>query len=300
MNLERPRVLVVDDAPSNLHILCRGLGKEFQCETASNGLAALEKIKADPPDLVLLDILMPGMDGYEVCRRLKADKATRSIPVIFLTALDDADEEAKGLELGAVDYVTKPFRIPIVQARVRNHVEMKRHRDLLERHALLDALTGIPNRRNFDDALVKEWRRSWRNGSSLALIIADIDYFKDYNDHYGHRAGDICLRQVAQTIAATVRRPSDIVARYGGEEFAVILPSTDVEGALVVAHSIQDAVNGLNLPHTCSAVGDCLTVSQGVAAIIPDPNGEPHDLIEAADKALYKAKKAGRNRLATA
>jgi diguanylate cyclase (GGDEF)-like protein len=300
VTLERPKVLVVDDAPSNLHILCRGLGKDFQCETASNGRAALEKIKADPPDLVLLDILMPGMNGYEVCRRLKADKATRSIPVIFLTALDDADEEAKGLELGAVDYVTKPFRIPIVQARVRNHVEMKRHRDLLERHALIDALTGIPNRRNFEEALSKEWRRSSRQHASLALIIADIDYFKNYNDHYGHRAGDICLRQVAQAIASAVKRPSDIVARYGGEEFAVILPSTEIEGALVVAHAIQNAVNSLKLPHCCSDVGECLSVSQGLAAMIPDSKEEPHAIIEAADKALYKAKKGGRNRLITA
>jgi diguanylate cyclase (GGDEF)-like protein len=287
-------VLVVDDAVSNLRILCQGLEREFVCETAGDGPTALEMVHSNPPDLVLLDILMPGMDGYEVCRRLKADDATRYIPVIFLTALDDENDEAHGLELGAVDYVAKPLRMPIVQARIRNHVEMKRRRDLLEQHALIDCLTGIPNRRNFDETLAREWRRAMRKNTDLALVIADIDFFKGYNDHYGHRAGDACLREVAQAMAQALKRPSDMPARYGGEEFAAILPSTDLEGAMVVAQAIHEAVDDLNLDHACSQAGDCISVSLGVSACRPDEKRRPLELVEAADQAMYQAKRSGR------
>lgn len=295
--LARPRLLLVDDVKANLLLLAKALGQDYECRLATEGASALEQAFSEPPDLILLDVMMPGLDGYEVCRRLKADPRTMNIPVIFLTHLNEEEDEKTGLEAGAIDYITKPFRLPIIKARVRNHLELKRRGDLLEQLAGMDGLTGVPNRRRFDEALLAEWNRTRRHGASLALILLDIDFFKSYNDHYGHPQGDDCLRKVAAVLAATLQRASDTLARYGGEEFAAILPETTLESAVGTAELMRRRVMGLAIPHAYSEVATCVTVSLGVAVCIPDGRNAAADLVEVADSALYQAKHAGRNRV---
>jgi diguanylate cyclase (GGDEF)-like protein len=240
---------------------------------------------------------MPDMDGYEVCRRLKADKRTRNIPVIFITTMGQEEDETKGFEAGAVDYIIKPFSKAIVKARVSTHLELKRNRDIFQTLSSLDGLTGIPNRRRFDETLDMEWRLAMRESVWLSLIMIDIDYFKKFNDEYLHLAGDECLRRVARTLSESVRRPMDIVARYGGEEFAAILPRTNREGAKQVAETMRNNVCSLNIPHIRSLVNHVVTISLGTATVIPSASLSPDVLIKTADKALFEAKEQGRNRV---
>ena len=289
----RPTVLIVDDVPTNIQVLGEALIEECEILVATNGEDALE-VAGDPerPDLILLDVLMPGLDGYEVCEQLKADPWTATIPVIFVTA---KSEEARGLGIGAVDYVTKPFSMAIVQARVRTHLELKRHRDALEEQTRRDGLTGIANRRRFDEHLALAWRHGSREAHPVSLLLADIDYFKRYNDHHGHLAGDDCLRRVARALAACPQRPLDVVARYGGEEFGCILPGTDLPGALRVARTMREAVADLELVHGSSPAAEYVTVSVGAATLQPSRARSLQDLIRQADVALYDAKRAGRN-----
>jgi diguanylate cyclase (GGDEF)-like protein len=294
---ERLTVLAIDDAPANLKLLGQILGQEYRFLLATSGLAGLDIAVAQRPDLILLDVMMPDVDGYAICEQLKANPHTRAIPVIFITALKEETDEARGLEIGAIDYVTKPFSPAIVQARIRNHLELKRYRDLLEGLAATDGLTGIPNRRQFDQTLEREWRSAIRRQSGIALVLMDIDFFKIYNDRYGHLQGDECLRQVARALGAGPRRPTELVARYGGEEFGCILPDTDLAGAVHVAEELLGAVRALRLAHAGSAVADHVTLSLGAACIIPSV-GEPFSaLIAGADERLYAAKKNGRNQV---
>jgi diguanylate cyclase (GGDEF)-like protein len=293
---ELSRILIVDDERYNIKVLTDLLRESHKIMAAKTGEQALNAAQGpNPPDLILLDIMMPGLDGYKVCKRLKADSLTMHIPVIFVTALDASDDEAKGFEIGAVDYITKPFKPVIVKARVRTHIQLKRKTDLLDRMALLDGLTEIPNRRNFDVTLEKEISRAARSKSFLSLILMDIDFFKKYNDHYGHVAGDSCLRQVAKAVEGVKKRGSDFAARYGGEEFAMILPGSDMEGAMQLAEDVRCAVAALNIQHMTSDVVEYVSLSLGVATTLPDQKISPVDLLNAADKALYQAKADGRN-----
>lgn len=293
----RPQLLLVDDVRANLLLLAKALGQDYECRLATDGAAALDQALANPPDLILLDVLMPGMNGYEVCRRLKEEPRTMNIPVIFLTTLSDEEDEKAGLEAGAIDYVAKPFRLPIVKARVRNHLELKRRGDLLENLAGLDGLTGIANRRRFDETLAVEWHRAQRAKFSVAIILLDIDFFKPYNDHYGHPQGDDCLRRVAGGLTTTLRRASDFLARYGGEEFVAILANCEMTEALAVAEQMRERIAELAIPHGYSRVASYVTISLGVAARVPELTDVAADLIAAADAALYQAKRAGRNRV---
>jgi diguanylate cyclase (GGDEF)-like protein len=294
----RQRILIVDDMPTNIRILGEALRQDYAVSVATDGDQALAAaLGATSPDLVLLDIMMPGMDGYEVCRRLKADPAGKAIPVIFVTALGEAVDEERGLSLGAVDYIAKPFSVPVVLARVRNHLELARKTRMLERLALVDGLTEVANRRNLDETLDREWRRARRDSTSLAAIMCDIDHFKAYNDNYGHGAGDVCLRQVARTLAHTVARPGDVLGRYGGEEFLALLPDTTLAAARDVAERMRQAVFDRALPHAHSSAADRVTLSLGVAAQVPADVDTAESLLKAADQALYRAKNAGRNRV---
>jgi len=260
---ERSTVLIVDDTPASIKILNEALSPEFDVVFALDGREGLEIARQCRPDLILLDVVMPGVDGYEVCRRLREDERTKTIPVIFVTARTDAEAEEYGLNLGAVDYVTKPYQLPIVRARVRNHVSLKRKADLLESLASLDGLTGIPNRRRFDQILESEWKRSARTGAALSVLLLDVDYFKQYNDHFGHGAGDRCLKQIAATVLSSLARPADIGCRYGGEEFAAVLPDTDLEGARQVAERVRRQVEALAIPQSPSSFIDRVTISIG-------------------------------------
>lgn len=301
-DFEKPVVLIVDDVPINIQVLAEALKSDYRIRVASSGEDALRMALRPPlPDLILLDVMMPDMDGYEVCRRLKDDPASQGIPVIFVTARDDAADEERGLQLGAIDYIAKPFRLPIVRARVRNHILLKQKNDMLERLALVDGLTGIPNRRNFDQRFAGEWRRASRDAQSLALVMADIDHFKQYNDHYGHGMGDTCLRRVARTLQNSLTRPADLVARYGGEEFIALLPETGLEGAREVAERMRQQVEALNLPHDYSSTAKVITVSLGYAAVaLPAGSQSPEWLLQKVDESLYLAKAQGRNCVSTA
>lgn len=290
-------VLAVDDVPANLKMLGQILGPQYRYLCATNGQAGFELAVAQRPDIILLDVMMPDIDGYEICTRLKADARTQSIPVIFLTALKDETDETRGLEIGAIDYITKPFCPAIIQARVRNHLELKRYRDMLERMSFTDGLTGLSNRRFFDDFLEREWRGAIRNGTAISLILMDIDHFKLYNDHYGHLQGDACLRNVGEALLAAARRPSEMVARYGGEEFACVLTDPPPEGAGTLAGLLLESVVGLKLPHAASSVSDHVTLSLGAATMRPVVNQPCTSLITRADELLYQAKRNGRNQV---
>jgi diguanylate cyclase (GGDEF)-like protein len=289
------RLLVVDDDPNNIRLLANLFDSSYDILFATNGKKALDIALQERPDLILLDVMMPEMDGYQVCEQLKNDPLTADIPIIFITAHNNVEEEIRGLEIGAADYISKPFCPGIVKIRVRNQIELKRSRENLIRLAITDGLTGIPNRRYFDEQLAREWQRASRMSDSLAIAMIDVDWFKKYNDYYGHQAGDDCLRQVAKLLACTAQRGGDFVARYGGEEFALILPTTYGQAALTVVENACRALSDLNLPHCDSDFGK-VTLSGGVAVGIPSTDKSAEDLIHQADEALYTAKNSGRNK----
>jgi diguanylate cyclase (GGDEF)-like protein len=293
-------ILLVDDAPTNIQMLNETLKDGYHLFFATNGRDALRIASESVPDLILLDVIMPDMDGYEVCRTLKTDPILRNVPIIFITAMNQQEDEAIGLELGAVDYITKPFNPTIVRLRIRNQIELKRQRDLLTRLSHLDGLTGIPNRRALDEALEREWRRGTRSLRPLSLLMMDIDHFKAYNDSCGHLAGDDCLRTVAQSLKVTLGRAADFVGRYGGEEFLAVLPETDQIGAQIVASEIFEGIAQLAIPHPASPLGKTVTASIGVATAIADREHQHTWLLQKADSALYQAKLEGRNRIVTA
>lgn len=294
----KPNILIVDDEPINLKILETALKEEYNVRTASNGKNAL--IIADsenPPDIILLDIIMPEMDGYEVFERLKESSKTREIPVMITTAMKEEKSEEIGLKLGAVDYVTKPYNLPVLKARIKNHITMKRNRDLQKENSMTDELTQIANRRKFDEMLSIAWNNEKRLGNPLSLLMIDIDFFKNYNDTYGHLKGDECLVKVAQALKKNLNRPRDLVARWGGEEFVCILPDTNLNGAMEVAEDLRKAIMELGIPHESSRVENVVTVSIGVATIKPSDEYEAESLIKKSDKALYSAKGKGRNQV---
>ncbi len=293
---KKSTVLAIDDAPANLKLLAQILATDHRFLLSTSGADGLEIAVTQRPDLILLDVVMPDMSGHEVCLQLKSNPLTQNIPVIFVTSLKDQTDEAHGLEIGAIDYITKPFCAPVVKARVRNHLELKKYRDLLESQATTDGLTGIPNRRNFDIALEREWRSAIRRKSDIAIILIDIDFFKLYNDHYGHLLGDECLRNVAQTLVTSARRPSEVVARYGGEEFACILPDTDAAGAAHVAADLLERVRNANISHAASKVAEHVTLSLGVVSCQPQVGDSAAALLQRVDDQLYAAKRGGRNR----
>jgi diguanylate cyclase (GGDEF)-like protein len=293
--MKRPVILIVDDEVSNIEILSAALEDDFEICFATSGEEAYALLRAVMPDLVLLDVLMPGVNGYDVCRRIKADGMLADIPIIFTTALGQETDQLVGLGLGAIDYLTKPVSPAIVLARVRNHLEMKRMRDQLAELAVTDALTGLGNRRRLETALTSEWSRLSRTGGNLSAIILDIDFFKRFNDRYGHTAGDQCIVQVAAALNRAVRRAADLTIRYGGEEFACVLPECEHEEAMQIAHNIRDRVEALGIPHGGSDTASFVTVSVGVATCICRPDVSPNSWLSAADLQLYLAKAAGRN-----
>jgi len=297
------RILIVDDDPVMVRVLARILAPMGEILFATDGESALRMVRERSPDAVLLDVEMPGMSGFDVCRAIKADTGNEDLPVLFVSGHTDIETEAKGLEAGAVDYIMKPPSPPIVRARVRTQLILRERTRQLLRLASIDGLTGLANRRSFDEALDEEWRRARRNRTPLSLALIDIDYFKLYNDHYGHQAGDDCLKSVAGTLAHAAERPGELVARYGGEEFAVVLPLCDAATARALAEKMRTRVVELALPHAGSRIGDRVTISCGVATVLGDNGDDGHGmpdeaaLITAADQALYAAKEAGRNRV---
>jgi len=295
--MTKATILIVDDEASNIEIMNAVLEDDYEICFATSGQEALDVARMAQPDLVLLDVLMPGIDGFEVCRRLKKDPLLADIPVVFTTGLGDTEDEMRGLSLGAIDYVTKPIQPAILRARVGNHVELKRLRDQLATMAVTDALTGLSNRRHLERALHTETARLARTKDWLSVIMVDIDFFKQFNDTYGHPAGDRCIMMVAAALTRAVKRTTDVPARYGGEEFACILPGTDLESAQLVAQEIRLQIQSLNIPHAQSQVSPFLTVSIGVASARCLPKSQADRWISEADSQLYRSKQLGRDRI---
>jgi diguanylate cyclase (GGDEF)-like protein len=289
-------VLIVDDENANIMALTHILSPVYTVYAAKNGQKAIEAAERYLPDVILLDIIMPEMDGYAVIAALKNSEKMREIPVVFITGLNNADNEEKGLALGAADYISKPFSPAIVKLRVKNQIKMLNQLRIIEQISMLDQLTSIPNRRGFDSRMDMEWIRAIRENTLISMLIMDVDKFKVYNDTYGHQQGDVVLQAVAITIAQSLNRPGDFSARWGGEEFVVLLPNTDLNGALHIAEKIRLNVSNLSIP--CADGTDTkVTVSIGVKTQAPHQNSSRDSFITEADKALYKAKESGRNRV---
>ncbi|WP_255367329.1 diguanylate cyclase [Dyella sp. OK004] len=286
----------MDDQPINIRALHQVFSEDHEVFMAMNGKDAVAFCERTPPDLVLLDIVMPGTSGLEVCRELKANPFTADIPVIFVTAQDNPEEESACWDAGAVDFITKPINPQTTRNRVRAHLTLKRQADVLRCLAWIDGLTSIPNKRQFDERMQQELRRCQRESIHLAVAVIDIDYFKAFNDTYGHLSGDDCLKNVAQVIHRCMQRAGDIAARTGGEEFTCILPGLDPGGAREIAERIQQAVSALDISHA-HGIGNKVTVSVGVGSVVPDLEVSAESLIEKADQMLYAAKHAGRARV---
>lgn len=303
-------ILLVDDDPTVITVLGQVLQDYGRVRFACSGSEALHMMQTFPIDLVLLDIELPGMSGFEVCSAMKAAPQLAEIPVIFLTGHDDAERELEGLQLGAADFVTKPARPAQVAARVAIQRRLHELTKALRKAAATDPLTGIANRRHFDEALQREWLRARRTGTSLSLLMIDVDHFKTYNDFYGHLEGDQCLRAVARALTRVVHRPADLLARYGGEEFAILLPDTQGRGGCAVARYALQEVRAAQLPHAKSPLGAQVSISVGVSGYeagdhdertnqrresLLESRSSVSELVAAADQALYAAKAGGRN-----
>ncbi|BAZ50684.1 response regulator receiver modulated diguanylate cyclase [Nostoc sp. NIES-4103] len=298
-------VLVVDDEQFNRMQLRLFIEKEgYQIAEAQNGREALRVVQQLHPDIVLLDAMMPDMDGFECCAQLQSLDCSKYTPVLMITGLEDQESVDRAFAAGAIDYVTKPIHWAVLRQRVKRLIQqsqLQQKQEIvnqeLKRLATIDGLTQIANRRKFEEYFSQEWRRMAREQKPLSLILCDVDYFKAYNDTYGHRAGDRCLQKVAKAIQSAARRSVDLVARYGGEEFAVVLPNTNTKGATQVAQAMCFAVRMLAIPHSNSQASSYVTLSAGVGTTIPVPGSDFEEMIVAVDRALYKAKLTGRDRV---
>lgn len=295
-----PQILLVDDDPTVILSLQKVLGGFADCHFANNGKRALALVQRTSPSLILLDIQMPEMDGLQVCEILKANPETAHIPVLFITSKVDTNIEERVFAAGAVDYIPKPLNPTVVCARVQTHLAYQRALAALSSQAFNDVLTGLNNRRRFNEQLELEWVRALRNKLPLSLLMIDIDEFKIYNDHFGHLGGDAAIEGVADALRKSTKRPADFPARYGGEEFSLILPETDAEGAQAMAESVLKSVEELHLAQAPACARPYLTISVGYSTLLPaqgDSSGlQANALIQAADTALYQSKKNGRNR----
>lgn len=309
------KALVVEDSTINRTLLCRYVEKMGIVPLqAENGMAGVDRFASERPDLVLLDIVLPDIDGFEVTRRIRQlERPNEWTPIIFLSALNKDEDIEKGIASGGDDYLCKPVSEVVLCAKVRamqriiqirqSLLVLTRKLDAanqeLKRLSSLDGLTGIPNRRHFDDVMVREWRRALRQGAEVSIIMCDVDFFKQYNDAFGHQDGDECLRKVSKTLIAALDRGGDLVARYGGEEFVAVLADTSSGGALFVAERMREAIGKLGLKHPTSSYGH-VTASFGIASVRAFPEVSPQAVLEAADRALYQAKREGRNRVCRA
>lgn len=325
-NSLRPVVLLVDDQAMVAEAIRRMLADEkdiefHYCQDPSQAVGKANEIR---PTIILQDLVMPDVDGYTLLKFYRANPSTAGTPVIILSSREDPKDKSHAFEIGASDYLIKlPDRIEMI-ARIRAYsktyllqlqrdaayLEMQKLQEqltesnqkleqnnvILQKLSTMDGLTGIANRRHFDETLQNEWKIGFRQKTPLVVIMIDIDFFKKYNDGYGHQGGDDCLKEVARILDENIVRPGDFIARYGGEEFVVILPRTDAAGAAVIAEQLRYAVDARKITHEFSSAADHVTISLGVAAVLPDSAGTPEGLLARADEALYKSKEAGRNR----
>ena len=290
------RILVIDDSAVQIEFLNSILKNDYEitmCQTAADGLRAA---KEGGYSLILLDVVMPDMDGFTLIRELKATDLTRHVPVIMITGLADIQYEERGLLLGAVDYIAKPFSPVIIKARVNTHIQLYRYQNQFQEQALVDQLTGVANRRRYEAESAARWKDAVRFGQPFSLCMFDIDKFKVYNDTFGHPAGDRVISAVAKEVSAHFRRATDLFARYGGEEFVAVFVGTAAESAFEFMKSVRQAVENLHIPHN-SPVSPWVTVSIGGVTVTPKVGNDFNTCLKLADTMLYDAKRFGRNQV---
>ena len=289
-------ILIVDDDVFNITVLANILKDDYEIHVEKDGAAAVETAKKLSPDLIILDVIMPKMDGFEVLAKLREIQETSEIPVIFVTGLNNVKDEEKGLALGARDYIHKPFSPAIVNLRVKNQLQIVNQLRIINRLSQTDALTGLYNRRYFDARIDYEWSRAIREKTLLSILMIDVDDFKNYNDTYGHLQGDVVLRTIANILKQKLQRSTDMLVRWGGEELAVLLPCTDLPGACLVAEKLRVAVETHTFPYVSTPAPASVTISIGINCVAPWEYSTIEHFVGEADKALYRAKKAGKNR----
>lgn len=299
MEFKKPTILVVDDMTTTLLLLHDLLKDTYEVKIAKSGTKALEILESpNDIDLILLDIEMPDINGYDVCKRIKNNETIKNIPIIFITGRTSQEDEEYGLNLGAIDYITKPFNKAIVKLRIKNYLDLKIKNDMLEKLSMYDGLTNIRNRRFFDETFEKTFSEIKRDKKSLAVLMIDIDFFKPYNDNYGHGQGDETLRKVAKALEKTIKRASDFVARYGGEEFVILLKDINKDGVEAVANNLLNAIRELKITHEFSKIENYVTVSIGVSYYNSSSDITKLELLLKADETLYSVKNSGRNNFA--
>lgn len=299
MEFKKPTILVVDDMTTTLLLLHDLLKDTYEVKIAKSGTKALEILESpNDIDLILLDIEMPDINGYDVCKRIKNNETIKNIPIIFITGRTSQEDEEYGLNLGAIDYITKPFNKAIVKLRIKNYLNLKIKNDMLEKLSMYDGLTNIRNRRFFDETFEKTFNEIKRDKKSLAVLMIDIDFFKPYNDNYGHGQGDETLRKVAKALEKTIKRPSDFVARYGGEEFVILLKDINKNGVEAVANNLLNAVRELKITHEFSKIENYVTISIGASFYNSNSDVTKLELLLKADETLYNVKNSGRNNFA--
>ncbi|WNL16344.1 diguanylate cyclase [Arcobacter cryaerophilus gv. pseudocryaerophilus] len=299
MEFKKPTILVVDDMTTTLLLIHDLLKDTYEVKIAKSGTKALEILESpNDIDLILLDIEMPDINGYDVCKRIKNNETIKNIPIIFITGRTSQEDEEYGLNLGAIDYITKPFNKAIVKLRIKNYLNLKIKNDMLEKLSMYDGLTNIRNRRFFDETFEKTFSEIKRDKKSLAVLMIDIDFFKPYNDNYGHGQGDETLRKVAKALEKTIKRPTDFVARYGGEEFVILLKDINKNGVEAVANNLLNAIRELKITHEFSKIENYVTISIGASFYNSNSDITKLELLLKADETLYNVKNSGRNNFA--
>ena len=299
MEFKKPTILAVDDMTTTLLLLHDLLKDTYEVKIAKSGTKALEILESpNDIDLILLDIEMPDINGYDVCKRIKNNETIKNIPIIFITGRTSQEDEEYGLNLGAIDYITKPFNKAIVKLRIKNYLNLKIKNDMLEKLSMYDGLTNIRNRRFFDETFEKTFSEIKRDKKSLAVLMIDIDFFKPYNDNYGHGQGDETLRKVAKALEKTIKRASDFVARYGGEEFVILLKDINKDGVEAVANNLLNAIRELKITHEFSKIENYVTISIGASFYNSNSDVTKLELLLKADETLYNVKNSGRNNFA--
>ncbi len=290
------KILIIDDSPVQASFLKSLLAPDYEIAVANTAEAGLEQAKIGDYSLILLDVIMPGMDGFELLKKLQEEVVLLHTPVILITSLNDIQNEERGLTLGAVDYITKPFHPAIVRARVHTHIKLYQYRTQIERDATVDQLTGVANRRRYDTISSRRWQDAVRLGIPFSICMFDIDKFKVYNDTFGHPAGDKVIKAVAETASSMLRRNTDFFARYGGEEFVALILGGEGKADFDHMKKIRQAVEDLRIPHN-PEVSQWVTVSIGGITVIPGPEAAYDTYLKLADTMLYDAKRFGRNRV---
>lgn len=296
MGAAMEKILIIDDSNLQITYLRDILSGDYEIVTATTAKKGLERVKEESFSLILLDAVMPDIDGFTMLKILQEELITQHIPVIMITGLSDIKHEEQGFMLGAVDYITKPFHPSIVKARVRTHIKLYQYRTQIEKQSLSDQLTGIANRRRYDEYSVKKWGEAIRLKHPFSISMMDIDKFKVYNDVFGHPAGDEVIASVAKTLSSHLQRSTDFVARYGGEEFVALFLGDTADSTRHHMEKVRRAVEDLQIPHS-PEVSPWVTVSVGGVTVLPRMGDSYEKYLKIADDMLYEAKRSGRNRV---